>query len=52
MDGFARRSTPGFLLLASLVRDNIVRNIGSKSMLRSAGSGDVPVSNCERNNDL
>ena len=24
---------------------NIVRNIGSKSMLRSAGSGDVPVGN-------
>jgi hypothetical protein len=46
VDGLARRSTPGFLLFASLVRDNIVRNIGSKSMLRSAGSGDAPVSNC------
>jgi hypothetical protein len=40
MDGFARRSSPGFLLFAGFFR-----GIGSKPIPRSAGSGDVPIGN-------
>jgi hypothetical protein len=47
MDGLARRSTPGFLFSGF-----VFRRVGSKSTLRSAGRGDVPIGSCERDDDL